>query len=275
MKIQYARFPALAVLAFVLGAAGPVRAQTPAPTHITLYSTGVLSAALREAAAAFAQATGVTVDQTYGNTGKLRERIEAGENADVFGAGDTFNPQQLHDDGKFGNVTVVAHSPMCLLEKTSIPATRSVVEVMLDPAIRLVTGLLTPAHIDPSGDYAEMIFDRIDGQHPGSEAALNAKSLQLAGGTIPMPAGADVPIYLLLTSNQGDVFLAYCSNFAASVAGSDGRLRSMPLPRNLAVRADFGVAVRYNAPPEALKFRDFLTSAQGQAIFVKHGFTHA
>ena len=268
---------ALLSIALVLAAIAPVQSQTPSPApspaRITLYSTGVMSAALREAAAAFTAATGVAVDQTYGNTGKLRERIEAGETADVFGAGDTANPQQLHDAGKFGNVTVVAHSQMCLLEKTSIPATRPVVDVMLDPSIRLVTGLLSPVHTDPSGDYAEIIFDRIDQQRSGSEAALNAKSLQLAGGTIPMPAGADVPTYLLLTSNQGDAFLAYCSNFIASVDASAGQLRSVPMPRNLSVRADFGVAVRYNAPLAAEKFRAFLVSPQGQAIFVKHGFT--
>jgi ABC-type molybdate transport system substrate-binding protein len=269
-----ARVVLVAAVAALAGAtAGSAQSQTPPPAHITLYSTGVLVYALRAVSDAFTKQTGIVVDQTYGNTGKLRERIEAGENADVFGAGHTVNPQRLHDDGTFGNVTVIAHSNMCLLEKTSIPATRPVTDVMLDPSIRLVTGLLSPPHVDPSGDYAEVIYGKIDRERPGSKAVLDAKSLQLAGGTVPMPAGADVPTYLLLTGNMGDAFLAYCSNFVHSVAINPGRLRSQPMPADVAVQADFGLALRNGAPPAAVKFRDFLLSDAGQAIFVDAGFT--
>jgi ABC-type molybdate transport system substrate-binding protein len=46
-----------------------------ANARISLFSTGVLRTALREAAGAFTDRTSVAVDQTYGNSGKLRERI--------------------------------------------------------------------------------------------------------------------------------------------------------------------------------------------------------
>jgi ABC-type molybdate transport system substrate-binding protein len=244
-----------------------------ASPRISLFSTGVLRTALREAACAFTERSGVAVDQTYGNSGKLRERILNGEAVDVFGAGDVDNPQLLHDSGAYGAVTVIAHSPMSLLVKSSIPATRSVVEIMLDPAVRLVTGLLAPPKSDPSGDYAEIIFGRIDARQPGSKAALEAKALQLAGGNVAMPPDSDVPTFLLLTADLGDAFLAYGSNFVAAVAANPDALRALPLPPELAVRADFGLTLRNDAPPEAVRFRDFLTGDQGQAIFVKNGFT--
>ena len=247
----------------------------PSNARISLFSTGVLRAALRAAAVAFTERTGVTVDQTYGNSGALRERILSGEVVDVFGAGDVDNPQMLHDAGLFGAVTVVAHSPMSLLVKSSISATRAAAEIMLDPAVRLVTGLLAPPKIDPSGDYAEIIFAKIDALAPGSKAALEAKALQLAGGNVPMPPGADVPTFLLLTADLGDAFLAYDSNFAAPVAANPGALRVVPLPPELAVRADFGLSLRNEASVEALQFRDFLTGEHGQAIFARHGFTRA
>jgi ABC-type molybdate transport system substrate-binding protein len=193
----------------------------------------------------------------------------------VFGAGDVDNPQILHDAGLFGPVTVVAHSPLSLLVKSSISATRPAAEIMLDPAVRLVTGLLAPPKIDPSGDYAEIIFAKIDARRPGSKAALEAKALQLAGGNVPMPPGSDVPTYLLLTADLGDAFLAYDSNFTAPVAANPGALHVAPLPPELGVRADFGLALRNDAPAEALQFRDFLTGEQGQAIFAKNGFTRA
>jgi ABC-type molybdate transport system substrate-binding protein len=243
--------------------------------RVTLYSTGVLRAALRDASAAFAAQTGIAVDQTYGNTGKLRERILNGERADVFGAGDVDNPQMLHDAGTFGAVTVVAHAPLALLVKTTVPAERSVADIMLDPGVRLITGVLAPPKIDPAGDYAEIVFARIDERRPGSYAALHAKALQLAGGGLTVPPDADLPAYLLLTADLGDAFLAYGSNFVAPVAAHPGDLRVLPLPPELAVRADFGLALRNGAPPAALRFRDYLVSAAGQAHFERNGFTRA
>jgi ABC-type molybdate transport system substrate-binding protein len=243
--------------------------------RVTLYSTGVLRAALRDASAAFTAQTGIAVEQTYGNTGKLRERILNGEPADVFGAGDVDNPQMLHDAGAFGAVTVVAHAPLALLVKSTIAPERSVADIMLDPAVRLVTGVLAPPKIDPAGDYAEIVFARIDERRPGSYAALNAKALQLAGGGLAVPPGADLPTYLLLTADLGDAFLAYGSNFVAPAAAHPEELRVLPLPPELALRADFGLALRNGAPPEAVRFRDYLLSDDGQAHFVRNGFTRA
>jgi ABC-type molybdate transport system substrate-binding protein len=243
--------------------------------RITLYSTGVLRSALRDASAAYTARTGIAVDQTYGNTGKLRERILGGERADVFGAGDVDNPQMLHDAGAFGPVSVIAHAPLALLVKTSIAPQRPVADIMLDPDVRLVTGVLAPPKIDPAGDYAEIVFARIDEDRPGSYARLHAKALQLAGGGLPVPTDADLPTYLLLTADLGDAFLAYASNFVAPVAARPDALRSLPLPPELAVRADFGLALRNGAPREALGFRDFLLSDDGQMHFERNGFTRA
>jgi ABC-type molybdate transport system substrate-binding protein len=241
--------------------------------RITLYSTGVMRRALSDAAAAFTAETGVAVEQTYGNSGKLRERILAGEAIDVYGAGDLDNPQMLHDSGAYGAPALVAHAHMALLVKTSIPATRSVVDIMLDPAVRLVTGVLAPPKIDPAGDYAEIIFKRIERERPGSYATLNAKALQLAGGGVSVPPGTDLPTYLLLGGDLGDAFLAYTANFVAPVAAHPAELRSMPMPPELAVRADFGLTVRTGAPAEAEGFRAYLFSSAGQAHFERNGFT--
>jgi ABC-type molybdate transport system substrate-binding protein len=235
----------------------------------------VLRAALRDASAAFTAQTGVAVEQTYGNTGKLRERILGGERADVFGAGDVDNPQMLHDAGAFGPVAVIAHAPLALLVKATIAPERSVVDIMLDPAVRLVTGVLAPPKIDPAGDYAEVVFERIERRLPGSYAALNAKALQLAGGGLPVPPDADLPTYLLLTADLGDAFLAYGSNFVAPVAAHPAELRALPLPAELAVEADFGLALRNGAPPAALRFRDYLLSDEGGRHFERNGFTRA
>jgi molybdate transport system substrate-binding protein len=260
----------LALLIFVAGAIAPAAAQTP--QHVSLYAAGSLHEAMADIAAAFTQSTGIVVDQTYGSSGLLRQRIENGEVADVFASADTASPQQLAREGKSGPVTVFTRNSMCLAVKPDVAGTRAPAAIMLDPAVRLITS--TPK-ADPAGDYAETIFAKVDAQRPGSLAVLDAKALRLIGGTdaVSIPSGADIGVYLLLTANRGDAFLAYCSGFVATVAKSAGAVRSIPMPADLAVSANYGLTVRAGAPPAAATLRAFILSPAGQTILQRYGFS--
>ena len=260
----------VAVLALVAGAVME-RATAQTPERISVYAAGSLRAAMTEIATAYTRQTGVGVEPTYGSSGLLRSRIESGEVADVFASADTVGPQRLADEGKAGPVRVFAHNAMCLLEKSSLPAERSVADVMLDRNVRLITS--TPK-ADPAGDYAERIFGLIDAQRPGSLARLDAKALRLVGGAdaVVIPPGADTASYLLLTADRGDALLAYCSGFVGSVTAIPAELRVLPMPPALAIRADYGVTLRAGASLAAQRFVDFVLSDAGQAVFVRNGF---
>ncbi len=268
---RHDRLPAVTVvLAFVIGAMAPAAAQTP--QHVSLYAAGSLHEAMADIAKAFTASTGIVVDQTYGSSGLLRQRIENGEVADVFASADTSSPERLAREGKGGPVTVFTRNRMCLAVKTAVAGTRAPAAIMLDPAVRLITS--TPK-ADPAGDYAETIFGKVDAQRPGSLAVLDAKALRLIGGTdaVRIPAGADIGVYLLLTVNRGDAFLAYCSGFVATIAQSAGALRSLDMPADLAVSANYGLTVRTGAPPAAATLRAFILSPAGQSILQRYGFS--
>jgi molybdate transport system substrate-binding protein len=256
----------------VLLAAAPASAQTPAPARLVLFAAGSLHEAFTDIAKAFTQQTGIAVDQTYGSSGLLRERIEKGEHPDVFASADTGNPERLQRENKGGAVTVFTRNRMCLLAKPAVAGSRAPATIMLDPAVRLVTS--TPK-ADPAGDYAEAIFAKIDAQQPGSLAALDTKALRLIGGTdaVNIPAGNDIGVYLLLTANRGDALLAYCSGIDASAAASSGRLRAIEMPPDLAVGANYGLVLRIDAPPDATYLRAFILSPAGQAILARYGFS--
>ena len=241
--------------------------------HISLWSSPSVRAPLAEAAQAFAAQTGIVVDQTYGAGGKLRERLQNGESADIFVSGDVDDARRLNDAGTFGPVTIPTRTQLCLLVKSAIAGTRPVADLLLDPAVRVVTGIVSPPHSDPAGDYAEVLFRKIDRLRPGSLAVLDAKALRYPGPALSVPAGSDVQPYLLLISNQADASLLYCASLVALTAAYPAQLRSLALPPELAVQADFGLTLRNGAPAEAARFRDFLRSDAGQAIFVKYGFT--
>jgi molybdate transport system substrate-binding protein len=267
--VRVSRTPALFLL--VLLAVAPAQAQ--APLHVSLFASGTLHGALAEIAKNFTQETGVVVDQTYGASPQLRERIEDGATADVFASADTVNPQRLQREGKSGPVTVFAHNRMCLLVKPFIAGTRKADDLMLDQSVRLITAL--PVR-DSAGDYAEAVFDRIDDHELGALNYLDAKALRLFGSPdVPIPAGVDPGAYLLLTANRGDAFLDWCTATAASVATNPSRLQSLQMPADIAVTANYGLTLRTGAPLEAGLLRDFILSPASQVILEKYGFDRA
>jgi ABC-type molybdate transport system substrate-binding protein len=94
----------------------------------------------------------VRVTFTFGASGLLRDRIAAGEPADVFASANMEHPQALAATGRAGEVKRFARNAMCALVGPQIDVTsETLVERLLDPAIKL--GTSTPK-ADPSGDYA-------------------------------------------------------------------------------------------------------------------------
>ncbi len=97
-------------------------AMTPAMAEeVTLFAAGSLKAALSEVAKDYSTAYGVPVDTSFGPSGLVRERIEAGEAAHVFASANMRHPRTLESAGKGGTSTPKA---------------------------------------DPSGDYAFELFDK-------------------------------------------------------------------------------------------------------------------
>jgi ABC-type molybdate transport system substrate-binding protein len=247
---------------------GPAQAQTPA--HVTLFASGTLHAAFAEIAKTFTQKTGIIVDQTYGASPQLSRRIEDGESVDVFASADTASPERLQRTGRSGAVTIFAHNRMCLLVKPPVAGTRAADELMLDPAVRLITAVPV---LDSAGDYAEATFAKLDARRPGSKARLDAKALRLFGNRdVAIPAGADPGAYLLLTANRGDAFLGWCTAAAISAASNPAALRSLPLPPDITVDANYGITLRNAAPVEAAVLRGYIVSPAGQAILERYGF---
>jgi molybdenum ABC transporter molybdate-binding protein len=263
------RAPAL--LLCKLLAATPAAAQ--APTHVTLFASGTLHDAFAEITQTFTRQTGFVVDQTYGASPQLSRRIEDGETVDVFASADTANPERLERNGRSGAVTIFAHNRMCLLVKPAIAGTRTADDIMLDPAVRLITAVPV---LDSAGDYAEATFAKMDARKPGSKAALDAKALRLfANRDVVIPAAANPGAYLLLTANRGDAFLSWCTAAAVSVKTNPAQLRSLELPPDIVVNANYGLTLRNGAPVEAGILRGFIVSPAGQAILKRYGFTGA
>jgi ABC-type molybdate transport system substrate-binding protein len=140
---------------------------------------------------------------------------------------------------------------------------------MLAPHIRL--GTSTPK-ADPSGDYAFALFAKADALRPGARAMLESRALQLTGGPTSEKAPAGRNQYAwVMDRGKADVFLTYCTN-AVLAKHELPSLRTVQIPAELSVGADYGMIVLRDASTAATDFAGFVLGEAGQAVLAKHGF---
>lgn len=233
---------------------------------LQVYAAG----SLREAFTEVARVQGDGLALTFGAAGLLRERIERGEDAQVFASADLRQPQRLAERGGWTPPVVFARNSLCALVAPSIrTSASSLLDTLLDPAVRV--GTSTP-HSDPSGDYAWAMFARADELRPGAGARLEAKALQLTGAADSPKAPAGRSTYAwVMDEGRADVFLTYRTN-AIAARSEMPSLQVVPLPAALHVGAQYGVSCRADAAPPARAWLSALLSEPVQRILVRHGF---
>jgi molybdate transport system substrate-binding protein len=245
--------------------------QAEAADRVTLYAAGSLKAALTDAAKAYEDAHGTAVEMEFAASGLLRERIEGGEQADVFASANMQHPQALMAAGWGGPVALFARNRLCALAQPEVKvASATLLDVVLDPDVRL--GTSTPK-ADPSGDYAWQVFEKAEALRPGSFATLDAKALKLTGGpdSAKAPEGRNTYGWVM-EEGKADVFLTYCTN-AVLAQRELPELQIVSLPEELSVGADYGVIVRDGASGEAWRLALFILAPAGQSILADYGFT--
>ena len=244
-------------------------AMSPAlADEVALYAAGSLKAALSDIAQDYAEAYGTPVQTSFGPSGLMRERIEAGEPAHVFASANMRHPRTLEGAGKGGPVALFARNQLCALARPDIDvSSETLLDVMLDDSIRL--GTSTPK-ADPSGDYAFELFDK-----SGHADRLKARALQLTGGAdSALPPDGRNAYAWVIDSGQADLFLTYCTN-AVLAKKELPELQIVQIPAPLSVGADYGVIVLDGAPPEAWKLALHILSPTGQSVLAEYGFDAA
>ncbi len=260
--------------ALVTGAAAMAcaAAALAQPADVKVLAAGSLRAALGEVAQAWeAQAPGRRAVLGFGASGLLKDRLLAGEVAQVFASANMEHPQALAAAGRAAPPQAFASNRLCALAPAEAGVTSAnLVERLLDPAVRV--GTSTPK-ADPAGDYTWTMFERIEQHgHPGAFKTLSSKALQLAGGPASPPPPANRSVYgALMETRQADVFITYCTNAVIAVREVPG-LRRIEVPDAVNVAARYGVALLNGAGEPAQDFVRFLLGPAGQAVLARHGF---
>jgi molybdenum ABC transporter molybdate-binding protein len=237
---------------------------------VKVYAAGSLRAALTEAANAFTVAGGAKVAFEFGPSGILRDRLAAGERADVFASANMEHPQALAAAARAQAPRVFARNRLCAIAHRAFGVNSgNLLPSMLDPATRLATS--TPRS-DPAGDYTWQVFERAEKLKPGAFDILSRKALQLVGGAGSPAAPAGRTVYgMLMAADKADVFLTYCTN-AVLAQREVSTLDIVQLPEGLAVAADYGMAAMKDASPGGTAFVAFLLGPEGQRILAAAGF---
>ncbi|MBS7813795.1 substrate-binding domain-containing protein [Roseococcus pinisoli] len=248
-------------------------AGTPASAEpLRLFGAGSLREAMTEIATAYGRETGREVSTSFGFSGLMRERIERGEEADVFTSADTGHPLRLLRDGRASRVVLFARNTLCLAAPAGTGLTsETAVRLLLDPGVPL--GVF-PAVQDPVGDYTLDLFRRIEAEHPGAEAALRARAVVINEAMVgrPLAQGEDWPA-ALLRDGKMRLHVSYCTTARARLARQVPGLEIAELPASLAVGPAYGLAVLRGARPGAEDLALFILSEAGQRALARVGFT--
>lgn len=261
---------AIASLAVTLCA--PVAATTP----IDVYAAGSLREAMTALDSAFRAERGKSdarpIPDTkflFGPSGKLRERIEAGERPALFASASPTHTEKLLAAGLLRSSNLFAGNALCVMARPGFAlAGRTVPELLLDDAVSL--GTSTPG-ADPSGDYTWQMFRKIDAAQPGTFAKLDAKAKKLTGAEVN-PQETQSAYVRILREKQADVFVTYCTN-AKSAQRVESAISFVEVPTQFNVIANYSVGIAPNAGDEAREFLRFVLSERARSVLASLGFS--
>jgi molybdate transport system substrate-binding protein len=260
MRVPNTRMLAgLAVTLLLMSGVAPARAE-----ELVLYGAG----SLREVMTDFTKSTGIPVRTSFGPSGLMRGKIEAGDKVDLFASADMGHPVKLQKDGRATSVVMFTRNRLCAFAKPDAGlTTANFAERLVDTAVKL--GTSTPV-ADPAGDYTWQMFRLIDKARPGAFATLDAKAKKVDGGPPSNPPDPD-PTGSAFARGEINVMIAYCS-------GVERRQHATPdaqvvhVPDSLAVGPEYGLAILDAAPPAAARLAFAILSVEGQATLARFGF---
>ena len=238
-----------------------------APETIEIFSAGSLRGVVNDLATTAAPALNLEVKATFGGSGLLRQRIEKGEQPDLFMSADLASPRKLAEAGRtVVPAVMIARNRMCVLARRAAGLTAAnLIDRLLATGMRLKTS--TPVD-DPAGDYAWAIFDRIDVLRPGSGAVLKERAKALSSVTAT-PAPGQSPYGALFATGQIDASITYCSG-VPNLEKEVPDLASLPVPAELDPHPVDGLAV-LSTKAGALRLALYLLSEKGQAMVARAG----
>lgn len=233
--------------------------NTPTPAvaekgeSLDVYSGAGLRVAMDEIGQAFEQKYGVKVNYNFAGCAQLLSQMELSKQGDAF-VGGSLNDMKIATEKGFTSeyTEVVYHIPAIGVPKGN-PANITSLADMAKPGVKLVLGDEKSNAIGKKGAkiFAKnQLLEEINNNVVARDATVNE-------------------IVTHLAMKQGDAGLIWEDN---GVGAKDIEVISIPQEQNVIDKVPVCVLSFSEKPDLAQKFVDYVSSSEGKAIFVKHGF---
>lgn len=254
----------MAIVLWIVGR--PAQAE-----DLALYGAGSLSDVMPQVIKSFTGSTGLTVKTAFGPSGRMRQKIEAGDKVDVFASANVGHPAKLLADGRAAVIAVFARNTVCIVASPRLGLTpQNVVDKILQPNVQLA---IQPAKIAPLGDHTVKLYDLIEKLRPGNRDSLQQRSTVIenppAGS--PQPSSGDSSVEAVL-DGKADAAIVYCSYRDRYPNIPPGALNMVDFPEAPQVGPEYALAVLKDAPPSAMRLALYILSPAGQKTLLDYGF---
>lgn len=229
---------------------------------LTVFAAASLTEAFTDLAKEFEkQHPNVKVRLNFAGSQSLRTQIENGAPADVFASANQKHMEALGDHGLAASSFDFAANEMVIVVPASNPAGIRKLED-LPKAKRLV---LAESSV-PAGGYAEAVIELAGGELGGSFEPRVMKRVV----SREMHVRQTLQKVVL---GEADAAMVY----ATDAASAGEKVISIPIPRELNVRAAYPISAIKGAPKPGLakRFVDFVRSESGQQTLEGYGFRRA
>ena len=228
--------------------------NTPGSSQESLlvYSGAGLKSAMEDLGKAFTDKYGIGIQYNYGGSGTLISQMNLTHKGDVFIPGSTTEYATAKSQGLVGDYQMIAyHVPVIAVQKGNPKGITSIKD-FANPGLKIALGDANATAIGKAGAKMFKNFN-ITG---AVEKNVITRTPTINELTIIMNTGqADVSLLTLDQINKEKVD-------AITIPTSDNVVLIVPI----------GVTTFTKNPASAQKFADFVVSAEGKAIFIKHGF---
>ena len=231
-------------------------AETPAPgaaeRSILVYSGAGLKAPMQEIGQLFRQKYGTNVQYTYGGSGMLISQMNLVRKGDVFIPGSTVEYAIAQKQGLVGSSLLVAyHVPVIAVQKGNPYHIQSIRD-FAQPGLKIALGDANATAIGKAGTKMFNNYNITD----AVEKNVVTRTPTINELTILMNTGQADASLLTLDQINEDTMEAV----------------SIPVSENVVLIVPVGLTTFTENTKNAQEFMDFVTSEDGKAVFVKHGF---
>ena len=214
-------------------------------------------------------ATPSSITSTFGPSGALRLKIEAGQSCALFISATAVHTKALVEKQILQTSNLLGLNPTVLLHQTSLNVSEeSALHCILDPNLTL--GMSTTG-LDPSADEFE-ILHKISSIAGVNLQALRSRTRIITGGreTPNSPLGRNQYGWIMETQDV-DLLLTFQSNAIEAIADNP-QLQFCNLPETVRVNGFYGIGISSDADQELVRFYHWVLSDVGQEYLRENGF---